>query len=641
MKCKNCGFGNRKDVNFCEECGQLLNEEINPICPSCGFNNRKGVKFCEECGTALPSKPPTKPKFIRKKPRTEKPESSPTLAPDPVGLQPAPFTPVKEVHHDPKNRWILLILAGALIAVALCCIGFVLLPKPLPDDETILPSAVDQIWEKTVSRREAAVETGGVTGTIIEAVENVIPEPVQHVIASAVETIVGVKTDAGKGEKADAADGGKAEEANNADDDARNEGGGFSACDAHQISVCTDFGGKIIENPYNFEKEEMCLCAGETYNQDWCEREGGKWSPVFNACSLINICYDLDPEPRDENGRLDEELSDKAILEAEKRGWIGQYCGNQVKTEDGDFKSYCACPNLEWLPKSCGPLDETIHTISKIMCDENDVVCKVSFSQRGGFPENEIKHEDSQLPAAVSIEERWTGLIQFDNGEFINLHDCKRNSSNTTVTCGGFDMDNLRESANSGKIYLCRGYCCVLAGEEDLAEVATIRNLSSGDEEVCNRSKFVMETIPDHSVYCGGESFKKSWTVWNKGTCTWTKDYTYALTQGASMGGIRSIRMPKEVKPGETITLNINFTAPSSIGTHTGRWEFFDAQGTSFGWYSVVVDVADCNAPEPPPQPECPSGQSMCNGSCCSTGYCCTCNGVLGCYQDCGSSACS
>lgn len=36
-----------------------------------------------------------------------------------------------------------------------------------------------------------------------------------------------------------------------------------------------------------------------------------------------------------------------------------------------------------------------------------------------------------------------------------------------------------------------------------------------------------------------------------------------------------------------------------------------------------------------PPPAMCPSGQSLCAGSCCSEGHCCTCNGKLGCWQSC------
>jgi hypothetical protein len=126
-------------------------------------------------------------------------------------------------------------------------------------------------------------------------------------------------------------------------------------------------------------------------------------------------------------------------------------------------------------------------------------------------------------------------------------------------------------------------------------------NGDNGDEEDCNRSKFVSETIPDHTDFEPGEKFTKSWTVRNEGTCTWTTDYTFRFTQGDRIDGPKTINLPHNVAPGETITIEIDLTAPDNPGTYTGRWEFFDEQGDSFGWYSVVIDVVEPGAPLPLP----------------------------------------
>ena len=119
----------------------------------------------------------------------------------------------------------------------------------------------------------------------------------------------------------------------------------------------------------------------------------------------------------------------------------------------------------------------------------------------------------------------------------------------------------------------------------------------------CNSSDFVSETIPDHTVIEPGGKFTKTWTVRNAGTCTWSKDYTFRFTQGDRMGGPQSINLEREVKPGETYTFKLDLTAPVEPGTYTGRWEIFDAQGNSFGWYSVVIDVGAAGQ-EPKPLPD-------------------------------------
>jgi class 3 adenylate cyclase len=49
MICSSCGFDNREEAKFCNECGASLALR----CSSCGTENQPGAKFCNECGTAL------------------------------------------------------------------------------------------------------------------------------------------------------------------------------------------------------------------------------------------------------------------------------------------------------------------------------------------------------------------------------------------------------------------------------------------------------------------------------------------------------------------------------------------------------------------------------------------------------------
>ncbi len=65
MRCNHCGFENRQDVRYCEECGELLPQSqdskardglfpgSSQTCPDCGTINREGIKYCESCGHLL------------------------------------------------------------------------------------------------------------------------------------------------------------------------------------------------------------------------------------------------------------------------------------------------------------------------------------------------------------------------------------------------------------------------------------------------------------------------------------------------------------------------------------------------------------------------------------------------------------
>ena len=49
--------------------------------------------------------------------------------------------------------------------------------------------------------------------------------------------------------------------------------------------------------------------------------------------------------------------------------------------------------------------------------------------------------------------------------------------------------------------------------------------LVAGTPLPCNKPKFQGETIPDNSEFDPGDSFTKTWTVLNDGTCSWTTNY--------------------------------------------------------------------------------------------------------------------
>jgi uncharacterized protein affecting Mg2+/Co2+ transport len=136
-------------------------------------------------------------------------------------------------------------------------------------------------------------------------------------------------------------------------------------------------------------------------------------------------------------------------------------------------------------------------------------------------------------------------------------------------------------------------------------------NVAAGDE--CNVSKFVRETIPDHTVLTAGQAFTKSCTVRNEGTCTWTTGYSLKFTQGSQMGGEKSIAITRSVPPGDSYTFEWHMTAPTAPGSYTGRWDIFDDKGNRFSWCSVVVDVG---------AQQCPAGETYCHGECCPIPQC-------------------
>ena len=90
-------------------------------------------------------------------------------------------------------------------------------------------------------------------------------------------------------------------------------------------------------------------------------------------------------------------------------------------------------------------------------------------------------------------------------------------------------------------------------------------------------------TIPDQSYIEKGAPFSKTWRVQNSGESTWTTDYRLVYERDDKMGAADFIMMPKEVKPGETVDLTVEFTAPETPGEYRSTWMLQNAKGGKFG----------------------------------------------------------
>ncbi|MBL8063347.1 MAG: hypothetical protein JNK32_10030 [Anaerolineales bacterium] len=100
----------------------------------------------------------------------------------------------------------------------------------------------------------------------------------------------------------------------------------------------------------------------------------------------------------------------------------------------------------------------------------------------------------------------------------------------------------------------------------------------------CDWMAFIKDvTIPDGTTLRPGETFTKTWRIKNRGTCTWTPDYTLVFNSGDQLGSTTSIRLPAYVAPGQTIDVSIAFTAPTVEGSFRGYWMLRNTSGALFG----------------------------------------------------------
>ncbi len=116
-------------------------------------------------------------------------------------------------------------------------------------------------------------------------------------------------------------------------------------------------------------------------------------------------------------------------------------------------------------------------------------------------------------------------------------------------------------------------------------------------------------TIPDNQKMSGGQSYRKTWRIRNIGSCTWNQAYSLVFVSGAQMGG-RTVNVPGNVAPGESLDISVDLTAPYADGTYQGFWQMRNPQGANFGqtvW--VKIRVGNPVYPTATPQPWYPTSE--------------------------------
>ena len=100
----------------------------------------------------------------------------------------------------------------------------------------------------------------------------------------------------------------------------------------------------------------------------------------------------------------------------------------------------------------------------------------------------------------------------------------------------------------------------------------------------CYQVKFIDDiTVPDGAKIVAGNSFTKTWRIRNSGSCTWDTRFDIAFVDGTQMTSSKVWDLTKEVKPGETVDISIDMTAPSTVGSYQGNFQMVNPNGVRFG----------------------------------------------------------
>lgn len=113
---------------------------------------------------------------------------------------------------------------------------------------------------------------------------------------------------------------------------------------------------------------------------------------------------------------------------------------------------------------------------------------------------------------------------------------------------------------------------------------------------VCNNLIYIADTtIPDGTVFDGGEDFEKVWRVQNTGTCMWDEGYRLVYIGGDEDLDPVNVRLQNEndfVAPGATADIGVDLTAPLKVGRYTATWRMQADNGEYFGQeLTVVIEV--------------------------------------------------
>ena len=102
-------------------------------------------------------------------------------------------------------------------------------------------------------------------------------------------------------------------------------------------------------------------------------------------------------------------------------------------------------------------------------------------------------------------------------------------------------------------------------------------------------------TIPDGTELAPGESFTKTWSLSNSGTCSWEDDFELVYVSGTDMDG-EDTEISDTIYVGYSTTISVAMVAPTTEGTYYGYWRMADESGNLFGGTIYVMIVVTDDA---------------------------------------------
>jgi hypothetical protein len=116
-----------------------------------------------------------------------------------------------------------------------------------------------------------------------------------------------------------------------------------------------------------------------------------------------------------------------------------------------------------------------------------------------------------------------------------------------------------------------------------------------------DRAEFVSQAVADGTKFSPGQTIKMSWVIKNIGTTNWTTSYTARYYAGDFSGTVSTVALPKEIKPGEQLQINVDFTVPDTLGKKSSIWVLQNANGINFYPFYLNIDIIAATPTQTPP----------------------------------------
>ncbi len=110
------------------------------------------------------------------------------------------------------------------------------------------------------------------------------------------------------------------------------------------------------------------------------------------------------------------------------------------------------------------------------------------------------------------------------------------------------------------------------------------------NESGLDKARYVADvTIPDGTTMQAGATFMKTWRIRNDGTSTWGPGYEFGFYKDQPMSEVRVVPLPA-AKPGDTVDVSVELTAPDTPGEYRSTWKPRNAEGEffDFGMFAEI-----------------------------------------------------